>query len=82
MSSEVYESIVRNAQEFGVVVKHALAQAVAESNGNQNVTSEVGAIGVMQLTPETARELGVNPNDTEENIRGGVQYLKLLATAE
>lgn len=75
MNDEVFNSIVRNSQAYGVPTKLALAMAMAESNGNQDEISPVGAIGVMQLMPETAESLGVDPYDTEQNIRGGIKYL-------
>lgn len=72
----VFDTIMRVADEEGVPRERLLAQAIAESNGNQDEISPVGAIGVMQLIPETAEALGVDPDDLEQNIRGGARYLK------
>jgi soluble lytic murein transglycosylase-like protein len=46
-----------------------------ESNWQPAVVSSKGAIGLMQLMPETAAMLGVNPNDPLDNLRGGIAYL-------
>lgn len=72
----VFDIIMRVADEEGVPRERLLAQAIAESNGDQSVISPVGAIGVMQLMPETAEALGVDPDNIEQNIRGGALYLK------
>jgi hypothetical protein len=49
----------------------------AESGLNPNVgMSEKGAIGLMQVKPETAGKYGLDPDDWRQNIRAGVLYLK------
>ena len=57
-----------------------LVRAVAwqESRFRSSAVSRKGAIGVMQLMPETAAWLGVNPHDPRDNIFGGVAYLSTL----
>lgn len=50
------------------------AQGIAESGLNQLARSPRGALGIMQLMPETAKELGVDPLDPDGNIQGGIKY--------
>ncbi len=63
-------------------VSTPLVEAVAwqESRFHQNVVSPKGALGVMQLMPETARRLGVDAADLRGNIDGGVTYLGQMLT--
>ncbi len=75
---EVARMVEDEAIRQGVDPNFAIAIAEQESGFRQWVRSEVGAIGVMQLMPGTAAALGANPYDTQDNIRGGVKYLKQL----
>lgn len=60
-----------------------LVEAVAwrESRFHPGARSDKGAIGVMQLMPDTARDLGVDPHDPVQNIRGGAMYLRRMLSA-
>lgn len=75
MGAETEGLIREAAARHGVDPELALAVAMQESSGNQGSVSHAGAIGVMQLMPDTARELGVDPRNLRENIDGGVRYL-------
>jgi soluble lytic murein transglycosylase-like protein len=72
-------AISEHARRQGVAEDLVRAVIQVESAFNANAVSHKGAMGLMQLMPATARELGVkNPFDPEQNISGGVKYLKQL----
>jgi soluble lytic murein transglycosylase-like protein len=68
--------ITQTAQSLGVDPQVALEVAIAESNLNPDIPdSPRGAIGIYQLLPGTAADMGVNPRITAQNILGGITYL-------
>jgi len=78
--SAPYEaSITEHARRQQVAVDLVRAVIQVESAFNPVAVSPKGAMGLMQLMPATARELGVgNPFDPDQNIRAGVAYLRRL----
>jgi soluble lytic murein transglycosylase-like protein len=73
----IRQHIQQAASRYGI--NHHLVDAVAwqESRYNPRARSSAGAIGVMQLMPGTARQLGVtNPHDARQNVAGGAAYLR------
>ena len=76
---DIDSTIHRISSEFKVDAKLVKAVVRNESCFDTMAISRAGAQGLMQLMPPTAKELGVtDPFNAEQNIRGGVQYLKAL----
>jgi Transglycosylase SLT domain len=73
-------AITSAATAVGVPPSLALAVANQESGFNQSAIGSSGEVGIFQLMPGTAAQLGVNPYDESENIQGGVSYLSQLLT--
>ena len=75
--NEIRQHIRVAAARYGVDSNLVDAVAWQESRYNPRARSSAGAIGVMQLMPGTARQLGVrNPHDVQQNVTGGTAYLR------
>ena len=76
---ELEQAVNRAAQQHHVQPALLLAVMKAESSFNPIAVSKAGAVGLMQLIPETAIRHGVrNLYDTNDNITGGAKHLRYL----
>lgn len=76
---KVVELIQKLAPEYGVSPRLVMAVIKAESNFEPSAVSPKNAQGLMQLIPETSLRFNVRkPFDPEQNIRGGMAYLRWL----
>jgi len=73
------EELVDNAAlKYGLPVAFVRAVVAVESGYHADAVSPKGAIGLMQLMPDTARELGADPHVPEQNVDAGARYLRDL----
>ena len=77
----IHELFRRYGQDYRFDHLMLLAQGYQESRLDQQQRSARGAIGVMQLMPDTAASLGVNPYDEKQNVEGGAKYLREMLDA-
>lgn len=72
-----YRDLARQkAEEYGIPEALFLGLVNQESRFNPNAISPAGAIGLGQLMPGTARDLGVDPYDPVQNLDGAARYLR------
>jgi hypothetical protein len=72
-------ALIRGAAEkHGVPAAFVKSIVAAESNFDCDAISPKGAIGLMQLMPETAKEYGADPSIPEQNVDAGTRYLRVL----
>jgi soluble lytic murein transglycosylase-like protein len=78
-AGDLQRAVTRAAEQHHVHPALLLAVMKAESSFNPIVVSKAGAVGLMQLVPETAMRHGVqNLYDTNENVAGGARHLRYL----
>ena len=72
----LYNRIDKYSRQYNIDPYLIVAVMEKESSFNHETISSSGALGLMQIMPSTAKELGVNPKRAEENIEGGIRYLR------
>lgn len=75
-TEDVKQNIIKQAKTMGVEPAIVLSLAKTESGFNQNAKSVGGHIGVFQLSHSTAKRMGLDPYNLDDNIKGGITYFK------
>lgn len=73
---DLKDYLLQQADRYGIPRRMALNLVQQESGFKQGAVSPKGALGLAQLMPGTAKELGVDPSDPYQNIEGGMRYLR------
>jgi soluble lytic murein transglycosylase-like protein len=74
-TADVKQLLSEAARRYGLPAKFLHSIAKAESNYRADAVSPKGAVGVMQLMPDTARLLNADPKDPGQNVDAGARYL-------
>lgn len=74
----VKQYIVKHALDLGIDPALALSIAKAESGFRHEARSVHGAVGVFQLMPSTAKKIGYNPYNLNENVKAGLVYYRMM----
>ena len=75
-TDEVKQNIITQAKAMGVEPAIVLSIAKTESGFNQAARGHGGHIGVFQLSHSTAKHMGLDPYNLDDNIKGGITYYK------
>lgn len=71
-----YLAVAREAARKHAIPEDLFLRLVQQESGwNPHAKSHKGALGLAQLMPDTARALGVDPHDPQQNLEGGARYL-------
>jgi hypothetical protein len=80
--SHPYEAqVIQEARRQGVdpnLALHVLYKETGNLKNPETARSKAGAVGIMQIMPGTAKELGIDPYDPPQNISGGISYIKKM----
>jgi soluble lytic murein transglycosylase-like protein len=75
----INQAVAAASKKYGITEDLINAVIKVESNYDKKSVSPKGAMGLMQLMPETALDMGVDkPFDVFDNVEGGTRYLKLM----
>ena len=74
----VKEYIVKHSLDLGIDPALGLSIAKLESGFKHETKSPYGAVGVFQLMPQTAKNMGFNPWNVSENIKAGLVYYQMM----
>lgn len=77
----IAQEITHAGRKYGIDPLFLSAVFRIESAYNNSAISSAGAIGISQLMPETANEIGANPYNIQSNIDGGSRYLRQMINA-
>ena len=75
-TEDIKQNIIKQAKSMGVEPAIVLSIAKTESGFNQSARGYGGHIGVFQLSHSTAKRMGLDPYDLDDNIKGGITYYK------
>jgi hypothetical protein len=80
-AATITKCILNQSSKYQVEPFLVTALFTQESGFNMAAKSRTGAVGIAQIQPDTAKLLGINPYDLEQNIEGGIRYFADQLTA-